>query len=143
LAEASVTIPELGTRRAAFPPVVVLTSNRTRDLHDALKRRCPYHWIDYPGSDRVAEIIRRRVPAAAAPLAGQIANGVARLRGLDLAKPPGVAEAVSWPPGLHMLGAEKLDEQTAEQTAGAVLKYAEDLQTVRESGFGALVTGDG
>src|ERR1700735_2674777 len=143
LAEASVTIPELGTRRAAFPPVVVLTSNRTRDLHDALKRRCLYHWIDYPGSDRVAEIIRRRVPAAAAPLAGQVANGVARLRGLDLAKPPGVAEAISWTAALHMLGAEKLDEQAAEQTAGAVLKYAEDLQAARETGFGALVTGDG
>ncbi|HUA27429.1 MAG TPA: MoxR family ATPase, partial [Streptosporangiaceae bacterium] len=112
LAESSVTIPELGTRRAAFPPVVVLTSNRTRDLHDALKRRCLYHWIDYPGSDRVAEIIRRRVPAAAAPLAGQVADGVARLRGLDLAKPPGVAEAISWTAALHMLGAEKLDEQT-------------------------------
>jgi MoxR-like ATPase len=143
LAESSVTIPELGTRRAAFPPVVVLTSNRTRDLHDALKRRCLYHWIDYPGSDRVAEIIRRRVPAAAAPLAGQVANGVARLRGLDLAKPPGVAEAISWTSALHMLGAEKLDDDTAEQTAGAVLKYSEDLQTVRERGFGALVTGDG
>jgi MoxR-like ATPase len=143
LAESSVTIPELGTRRAAFPPVVVLTSNRTRDLHDALKRRCLYHWIDYPGSDRVAEIIRRRVPAAATPLAGQVADGVARLRGLDLAKPPGVAEAISWTGALHMLGAEKLDEQTAEQTAGAVLKYAEDLQTVRERGFGALVTGNG
>jgi MoxR-like ATPase len=143
LAESSVTIPELGTRRAAFPPVVVLTSNRTRDLHDALKRRCLYHWIDYPGSDRVAEIIRRRVPAAAAPLAGQVANGVARLRGLDLAKQPGVAEAISWTSALHMLGAEKLDEDTAEQTAGAVLKYSEDLQTVRERGFGTLVTGDG
>jgi MoxR-like ATPase len=143
LAESSVTIPELGTRRAAFPPVVVLTSNRTRDLHDALKRRCLYHWIDYPGSDRVAEIIRRRVPAAAAPLAGQVANGVARLRDLDLAKPPGVAEAISWTAALHMLGAEKLDEDAAERTAGAVLKYAEDLQTLRERGFGALVTGDG
>jgi len=143
LAESSVTIPELGTRRAAFPPVVVLTSNRTRDLHDALKRRCLYHWIDYPGSDRVAEIIRRRVPAAAASLPGQVADGVARLRGFDLAKPPGVAEAISWTAALQMLGAEKLDEQNAEQTAGAVLKYAEDLQTVRESGFGALVAGDG
>src|SRR5499433_2226261 len=137
LAESAVTIPELGTLRAAFPPVVVLTSNRTRDLHDALKRRCLYHWIDYPGAGRVAAIIRRRVPAAAAPLAGQVANGVARLRGLDLAKPPGVAEAISWTAALHMLGAEKLDEETAEQTAGAVLKYAEDLQTARESGFGA------
>ncbi|HTZ26816.1 MAG TPA: MoxR family ATPase [Streptosporangiaceae bacterium] len=142
LAESSVTIPELGTRRAKVPPITILTSNRTRDLHDALKRRCLYHWIDYPGSDRVAEIIRRRVPAAAAPLAGQVANGVARLRGLDLAKPPGVAEAISWTAALHMLGADKLDEQAAERTAGAVLKYAEDLQTVRESGFGALVTGD-
>ena len=110
LAESAVTIPELGTRRATFPPVVVLTSNRTRDLHDALKRRCLYHWIDYPSIDRVAEIIRRRVPGAAASLAGQVANGVARLRGLDLAKPPGVAEAISWTAALHMLGAEKLDE---------------------------------
>ena len=143
LAESSVTIPELGTRRAAFAPVVVLTSNRTRDLHDALKRRCLYHWIDYPGADRVAAIIRRRVPAAAAPLAGQVASGVARLRGLDLAKPPGVAEAISWTAALHMLGAEKLGEDNAEQTAGAVLKYSEDLQAARERGFGALVSGDG
>ena len=118
LAESAVTIPELGTRRAKFPPVVVLTSNRTRDLHDALKRRCLYHWIDYPGIDRVAEIIRRRVPDAAAPLAGQVANGVARLRGLDLAKPPGVAEAISWTAALHMLGAEKLDDMVMNEWAG-------------------------
>ena len=135
LAESAVTIPELGTRRAAFPPVVVLTSNRTRDLHDALKRRCLYHWIDYPDTDRVAAIIRRRVPAAAVPLAGQVAAGVGRLRGLDLAKPPGVAEAISWTAALHVLGAEKLDEAAAEQTAGAVLKYAEDLDAVRDAGF--------
>src|SRR5271170_2359694 len=143
LAESAVTIPELGTRRAAYPPVVVLTSNRTRDLHDALKRRCLYHWIDYPDASRVAAIIRRRVPAAAEPLAGQVARGIARLRGLDLAKPPGVAEAISWARALAVLGADRLDEAVAEQTAGAVLKYAEDLQAVRESGFGALVTGDG
>ncbi len=142
LAESSVTIPELGTRRAAFPPVVVLTSNRTRDLHDALKRRCLYHWIDYPGIERVAAIIRRRVPIAAAPLAGQVADAISRLRGLDLAKPPGVAEAVSWTAALHTLGAEKLDEETAEKTAGAALKYAEDLQTARANGFGALVADD-
>jgi MoxR-like ATPase len=141
LAEAAVTIPELGTRRAAFPPVVVLTSNRTRDLHDALKRRCLYHWIDYPSIGRVAAIIRRRVPDAADPLVDQVANGVARLRGLDLAKPPGVAEAISWTGALHMLGVQKLDEDSAEQTAGAVLKYAEDLQVARANGFGALVTG--
>ncbi len=143
LAESAVTIPELGTRRAAFPPVVVLTSNRTRDLHDALKRRCLYHWIDYPGTDRVAAIIRRRVPAAAVPLAGQVAAGVARLRELELAKPPGIAEAISWTAALHVLGAEKLDEAAAEQTAGAVLKYAEDLDAVRDAGFAALVSNDG
>jgi MoxR-like ATPase len=143
LAESAVTIPELGTRRAEFPPVVVLTSNRTRDLHDALKRRCLYHWIDYPSIERVAAIIRRRVPGAADPLADQVANGVARLRGMDLAKPPGVAEAISWTGALSLMGAEKLDEEAAEQTAGAVLKYAEDLRTARENGFGALVTGDG
>src|SRR6185437_932387 len=90
LAESAVTIPELGTRRAAYPPVVVLTSNRTRDLHDALKRRCLYHWIDYPDVARVAAIIRRRVRDAADPLIEQVATGVARLRRLDLAKPPGV-----------------------------------------------------
>src|SRR6266571_6956930 len=143
LAESAVTIPELGTRRAAVPPVVVLTSNRTRDLHDALKRRCLYHWIDYPATDRVAAIIRRRVPAAAVPLAGQVAASVTRLRGLELAKPPGIAEAISWTGALHMLGAEKLDEASAEQTAGAVLKYAEDLDAARASGFATLVGNDG
>jgi MoxR-like ATPase len=139
LAEAAVTIPELGTRRAQFPPVVVLTSNRTRDLHDALKRRCLYHWIDYPTTHRVAAIIRRRVPEAGEQLAEQVAQGVARLRGLDLAKPPGVAEAISWAEALRMLGAESLDTATAEQTAGAVLKYSEDLQAVRATGFRTLV----
>ena len=143
LAESAVTIPELGTRRAAVPPVVVLTSNRTRDLHDALKRRCLYHWIDYPDISRVAAIIRRRVPAAAVPLAAQVARGVARLRGLDLAKPPGVAEAISWTAALDVLGAERLDEKAAEQSAGAVLKYAEDMQAARDAGFAALVSGDG
>jgi MoxR-like ATPase len=143
LAESAVTIPELGTRRAQFPPVVVLTSNRTRDLHDALKRRCLYHWIEYPGDERVAAIIRRRVPAAGEMLAGQVAHGVARLRDLDLAKPPGVAEAISWAEALQVLGADSLDGASAEQTAGAVLKYSEDLQTVRAAGFGALAGGDG
>ena len=143
LAESAVTIPELGTRRAAFPPVVVLTSNRTRDLHDALKRRCLYHWIDYPPAGRVAAIIRRRVPAAAVPLAGQVATGIARLRGLKLAKPPGIAEAISWTAALHMLGAGTLDEASAERTAGAVLKYAEDLDAARAAGFASLVSTDG
>ena len=138
LAESAVTIPELGTRTAAFPPVVVLTSNRTRDLHDALKRRCLYHWIDYPGPARVAAIIRRRVPDAGAVLTGQVAAGVSALRDLDLAKPPGVAEAISWARALHLLGATRLDAAAASATAGAVLKYAEDLQAVRETGFEVL-----
>jgi len=142
LAEAAVTIPELGTRRARFRPVVVLTSNRTRDLHDALKRRCLYHWIDYPDTARVAAIIRRRVPATSEVLAGQVARGVARLRGLDLAKPPGVAEAISWAGALNVLGAASLDGATAGRTAGAVLKYSEDLQAVRETGFTALAAAD-
>jgi len=141
LAESAVTIPELGTRRAAYPPIVVLTSNRTRDLHDALKRRCLYHWIDYPDTGRVAAIIRRRVPAASESLTAQVAWGVERLRQLDLAKPPGVAEAISWAGALHMLGAAGLDAGAAERTAGAVLKYAEDYRTVREAGFGIVVHG--
>jgi MoxR-like ATPase len=141
LAEAAVTIPELGTRRAAFPPIVVLTSNRTRDLHDALKRRCLYHWIEYPDVERVAAIIRRRVPAADGSLAGQVARGVARLRDMDLAKPPGVAEAISWARALGVLDADGLDEASATRTAGAVIKYDEDLQAVRAAGF-ATVTAD-
>jgi MoxR-like ATPase len=142
LAESAVTIPELGTRRARFRPVVVLTSNRTRDLHDALKRRCLYHWIDYPDTGRVASIIRRRVPATSEILAGQVARGVAQLRGLDLAKPPGVAEAISWAGALNVLGATSLDSPAANQTAGAVLKYSEDLQAVRATGFAALAPAD-
>jgi len=142
LAESAVTIPELGTRRAAHPPVVVLTSNRTRDLHDALKRRCLYHWIDFPATDRVAAIIRRRVPGADASLARQVAGGVARLRGVDLAKPPGVAEAISWAGALVVLGVTDLDVAAARQTAGAVLKYAEDLRSVVEAGFAGVLGAD-
>src|SRR6266567_1843872 len=116
-----------------------------RPLLAALKRRCLYHWIDYPATSRVAAIIRRRVPAAAVPLAGQVAAGVARLRDLELAKPPGIAEAISWTAALHVLGAEKLDEASAEQTAGAVLKYAEDLDAARAAGLadGAALAGGG
>ena len=139
LAESAVTIPELGTRRAAYPPVVVLTSNRTRDLHDALKRRCLYHWIDYPDTRRVAAIIRRRVPGASTHLAAQVAAGVDRLRGLDLAKPPGIAEAISWANALDVLGATELDAAAARQTMGTVLKYAEDLQTARAADLASVV----
>jgi MoxR-like ATPase len=139
LAESAVTIPELGTRRANRPPIAVLTSNRTRDLHDALRRRCLYHWIAYPGPERVAAIVRRRVPGAAERLATDVAGAVARLRGLDLTKPPGVAEAISWAAALRVLGATELTVPGAGRTLGAVLKYAEDEELVRETGLDALV----
>jgi MoxR-like ATPase len=135
LADAAVTIPELGTFRAVVPPVVVLTSNRTRDLHDALKRRCLYHWIAYPSVDRVADIIRRRVPEGAAWLAPRIADAVARLRGLGLTKPPGVAEAINWATALHVLGVSTVDSAAVASTLGVVVKYAEDADLVREAGF--------
>jgi MoxR-like ATPase len=139
LADAAVTIPELGTFRATVPPIVVLTSNRTRDLHDALKRRCLYHWIAYPDTNRVADIIRRRVPAAADPLPAAVAAAVARLRGLDLTKPPGVAEAINWATALHTLGLSTLDIPAAGATLGAVLKYAEDTDLVRRVGLAGLI----
>ena len=141
LAEQAVTIPELGTRRATVAPVVVLTSNRTRDLHDALKRRCLYHWIAHPGPARVAEIIRRRVPEAADWLAPRVAGAVQRLRGLQLQKQPGVAEAISWTRALQALGVAELDERAADRTLGAVLKYDEDARLARAAGLSDLVRG--
>ena len=140
LAEGSVTIPELGTRTATVPPVVVLTSNRTRDLHDALLRRCLYHWIGYPDPHRVAAIIRQRVPGADELLAAQVAGAVSRLRGLDLTKPPGVAEAISWANALRLLGLP-LEEKSAGATLGAVLKYREDEELARRTGLADLVEG--
>jgi MoxR-like ATPase len=139
LAEAAVTIPELGTQRAVVPPVTVLTSNRTRDLHDALKRRCLYHWIAYPDPPRIAEIIRRRVPAAADRLAGQVAAAVSRLRDLDLTKPPGISEAISWASAVSVFGAAELDDAVAGQTMSTVLKYPEDEQAVSDVGLAAVV----
>jgi MoxR-like ATPase len=128
LAESSVTIPELGTQRAAHPPIVVLTSNRTRDLHDALKRRCLYHWIDYPSRERATEIIRSRVPEATQALADQVAAAVARLRTLDVQKPPGIAEAIAWINALRLLGFETLGSEAAALTIGSALKYREDAE---------------
>jgi MoxR-like ATPase len=141
LAEASVTIPELGTRRADVPPIAVLTSNRTRDLHDALKRRCLYHWIAYPDAARVAAIIRRRVPGVGDPRADQVAAAVRRLRALDLQKAPGVAEAIDWAAALQVLGLTTLDVAAAERTLAAVVKYDEDVSLVR--GRLAELVGDG
>ncbi|HXF57606.1 MAG TPA: MoxR family ATPase [Actinomycetota bacterium] len=131
LSEYAVTIPEVGTVRAERPPAVVITSNRTRELHDALKRRCLYHWIDHPSLEREVEIIRVRAPEASESLARQVARAVARLRALELAKRPGVAEAIDWAHALAFLGVESLDGQVAEATLGSVLKDHEDLEVAR------------
>ncbi|MGY1595209.1 AAA family ATPase [Geodermatophilus sp. SYSU D00708] len=134
LAEAAVTVPELGTIRGAHPPVVVLTSNRTRDLHDALTRRCLYHWIDHPPPETVAEIVRRRVPGSSEPLAVAAAAAVGRLRSLDLAKPPGIAEVVDWVAALDVLGVDRLDPPAVEATWGSVLKNRDDQEVARRRG---------
>jgi MoxR-like ATPase len=141
LAEATVTVPEIGTIRATHPPAVVLTSNRTRDLHDALKRRCLYHWIDYPTPEREVEIVRRRVPGTSQRLAVQVAGALQRLRASDVQKPPGIAEAIDWVAALELLGVERLDAAAAERTLGSVLKYRDDQELVRAAGLGALVDG--
>jgi hypothetical protein len=139
LAESAVTIPELGTRRAVLPPVAVLTSNRTRDLHDALKRRCLYHWIATP----TGTASRRSSGAGCPPRpAGWPAGSPRRCTGCaawTCSKPPGVAEAISWATALHVLGVSELDATAAERTLGAVLKYDEDAAVARERGLAALV----
>jgi len=139
LADASVTIPEIGTIRATVPPAIVLTSNRTRDLHDAVKRRCLYHWIDYPSPQREVEIVRRRVPTASQTLAVQVADAVSRMRDSDVQKPPGIAEAIDWLAALSLLGVETLDARAIDRTLGAVLKYGEDQDVVRTAGLEQLV----
>jgi len=139
LADASVTIPELGTVRATHPPIIVLTSNRTRDLHDAVKRRCLYHWIAYPTPEREVEIVRRRVRGVSETLAVQVANAVSRMRGSDVQKPPGIAEAIDWLAALSLLGIEELDAASADRTLGAVLKYTEDQEVIRAAGLEQLV----
>jgi MoxR-like ATPase len=134
-----VTVPEIGTIRAAHPPAVVLTSNRTRDLHDALKRRCLYHWIDYPAPEREVEIVRRRVPGTSQRLAVDVARVLQRLRASDVQKPPGIAEAIDWVAALELLGVERLDAPAADRTLGSVLKYRDDQELVRADGLEALV----
>jgi MoxR-like ATPase len=131
LADFAITIPEVGTVHAAAPPAVVITSNRTRELHDALKRRCLYHWIEYPSIEREVAIIRLRVPEAEPALAQAVADAVARLREMDLAKPPGPAEAVDWARALNLVGAPPLDEGAANGTLGWVIKNREDQDRVR------------
>jgi MoxR-like ATPase len=143
LADASVTIPEIGSIRATHPPIIVLTSNRTRDLHDAVKRRCLYHRIEYPTPQREVEIVRRRVKGSSETLAVQVANAVARMRDSDVQKPPGIAEAIDWLAALSLLGLEDLDAAAVDLTLGSVLKYSEDQEVIRAAGLDQLVrTGD-
>ncbi len=139
LSDFQITIPELGTYRATTPPLVVLTSNRTRDVHDALKRRCLYHWVEHPDFEREVEIVRRRVPQVAETLARQVAGAVETLRKMQLYKPPGVAETIDWATALGRLGVRELDESMVEATLGTVLKYREDHERVRDNGVADLV----
>ncbi len=139
LSDFQITIPELGTYKATTPPLVVLTSNRTRDVHDALKRRCLYHWVEHPDFDREVEIVRRRVPQVAETLARQVAGAVETLRKMQLYKPPGVAETIDWATALGRLGVRELDESMVEATLGTVLKYREDHERVRDNGVADLV----
>ncbi|EME55373.1 MULTISPECIES: AAA family ATPase [Rhodococcus] len=141
LDENAVTIPELGQVRAQTPPLVVLTSNRTREVHDALKRRCLYHWLEHPDLAREVEILRRRIPGIDEHLAAQVAHAVQAMRGMDLLKPPGVAESLDWARALRELDRDVLDATTAAATLGAVLKYREDLDRVVRTGLDRLLTG--
>ncbi len=139
LSEYQVTVPELGRFAAVRPPIVILTSNRTRDVHDALKRRCLYHWVEHPDFEREVRIVRMRVPQALDRLARQVAGAVETLRGLNLYKPPGVAETIDWAQALSALGVTELDEATVAATLGTVLKYREDQERTRQHGIADLV----
>jgi MoxR-like ATPase len=139
LADNAVTIPELGTIKAETPPLVVLTSNRTREVHDALKRRCLYHWVEHPEFEREVAILRSRLPQITEELARDVAAATKRLREADLLKPPGVAEAIDWATALHLLGARTLDRERAAATLGAVLKYHEDAVRIRDTVLAELV----
>jgi MoxR-like ATPase len=139
LSEYAVTVPELGTFRAEVPPLVVITSNRTRDVHDALKRRCLYHWVGHPDFEREVAIVGLRAPSAGPRLARQVAAAVGALRGMQLYKPPGVAETIDWATAIAALGRSTIDERTLDLTLGTVLKYQEDQDRVRAGGIGELV----
>ena len=139
LSEYAITVPELGTFRATKPPIVIITSNRTRDVHDALKRRALYHWVEHPGLEREVEIIRRRTDGVTDELAGQVARAVAEFRSLGLYKPPGVAESIDWAQALHRLEQRGLTVESANASLGTVLKYREDQQRVRDHGLDQVV----
>jgi MoxR-like ATPase len=139
LSDFQVTIPEVGTIKADTPPVVVVTSNRTREIHDALKRRCIYHWLDYPAVDRELEILRLKQPDVDERLGRQLALAMADMRSFDLFKPPGVAETLDWSAALKVLGARTLTPDIVDETLGVVLKYREDLEEVRRIGIESLI----
>lgn len=139
LADNAVTIPELGTFRATVPPIVIITSNRTRDVHDALKRRCLYHWVEHPDLEREIAIVQSRVPGANELLSRQVSRLVAELRQIGLFKPPGVAETIDWVMALTVLGRTELDVASVEASLGAVVKYREDADRVRARGIDSLV----
>jgi MoxR-like ATPase len=139
LSDWQITVPELGVFRTERPPIVVLTSNRTRDVHDALKRRCLYHWVEHPSFDREVAIVHLRLPEVSSALARQVAAAVASLRELNLYKPPGVAETIDWAAALGRLGVGQLDERSVAATLGAVLKYREDHERVAQHGFADIV----
>ena len=143
LADYTVTVPELGTFHAHRPPIVIVTSNRTRDVHDALKRRCLYHWIEHPDFDRELAILRLRAPEVSEALARQVAGAVEALRELDLYKSPGVAETIDWAHAVAALGVASLDERTVEVTLGTVLKYREDQERAIDHGLAQLVVAAG
>jgi len=139
LSDFQITVPEVGSFTATTPPIVILTSNRTRDVHDALKRRCLYHWVEHPGFEREVDIVKLRVPQASETLARQVAGAVEALRGINLYKPPGVAETIDWATALGRLGVTEINEQVVEQTLGTVLKYREDQTRVRDHGIAGVV----
>ncbi len=139
LSDFQVTVPELGVFRAERPPIVILTSNRTRDVHDALKRRCLYHWVEHPTFEREVQIVRLRVPYVSETLARQVAAAVETLRELNLYKPPGVAETIDWATALGRLGLSALSDASVQTTLGTVLKYREDLERVQQHGVADLV----
>jgi MoxR-like ATPase len=141
LSDWSVTIPELGTIKADVPPIAVVTSNRTRDVHDALKRRCIYHWVEHPSYEREVEILRMRAPGVPERLARQIAAAAAAVRSAGVYKPPGVAETIDWAASVAALGADELNAEVADATLGTVLKYREDQDRVRAQGLATLVAG--
>jgi len=139
LSDFQITVPELGVFRAERPPIVILTSNRTRDVHDALKRRCLYHWVEHPSFEREVAIVRLRVPHVTEALTRQVAAAVEALRTLNLYKPPGVAETIDWAMALGRLGLREMSEEYVNATLGAVIKYREDLERVQQHGVANLV----